>query len=262
MRKKLWLTYAWIDNEDRDIDFIVQELDKAGLDVRFDRRNLVPGRRLWSQIGGFITDPAECDAWGIILTSNSLASQACVEELSYALDRALEAKDGDFPIFGLMHRINAQSLPPALKIRLNIPLENNNWVQQTMSAVERRSPGLPITGLDEWLFKEHQTPDGYALEIRPRFDRVSPFAVAVDIQEKKSGNVTACYPGPADQVPQGATMFNSINSATTLTDGTTAWCWGADNEANSATSYYLFYKKKPQRIWFGHQQRLKLISWT
>jgi hypothetical protein len=86
--KKLWLTYAWKDNEDRDIDFIVQVLDGLTLDVRFDRRSLVPGQRLWTQIGGAITDPAECDAWGIVLTANSLTSQPCIEELCYALDRA------------------------------------------------------------------------------------------------------------------------------------------------------------------------------
>ena len=67
--KKLWLTYAWKDNEDRDIDFIVQVLDGLPIDVRFDRRSLVPGQRLWTQIGGAITDPAECDAWGIVLTA-------------------------------------------------------------------------------------------------------------------------------------------------------------------------------------------------
>lgn len=55
-KKKLWLTYAWKDNEDKDIDFIVQELDKTSIDVRFDRRNLAPGQRLWTQIGGTITE--------------------------------------------------------------------------------------------------------------------------------------------------------------------------------------------------------------
>ncbi len=55
--KKLWLTYARKDNEDRDIDFIVQVLDGLPLDVRFDRRSLVPGQRLWTQFGVAITDP-------------------------------------------------------------------------------------------------------------------------------------------------------------------------------------------------------------
>src|SRR5690349_3451961 len=114
MAKKLWLTYAWKDNEDEDIDFIIQELDKTELTVKFDRRNLIPGQRLWTQIGGIITDPKECNAWGMVLTGNSLKSQPCIEELGYALDRALSANPADFPVFGLMHNIRAADLPPAL----------------------------------------------------------------------------------------------------------------------------------------------------
>lgn len=259
-KKKLWVTYAWTDNEDKDIDFIVQELDTAGLDVRFDRRNLVPGQRLWVQIGGAITDPAECDAWGIVLTGNSIASEACVEELSYALDRALSAKGEKFPVFALLHGVTAKSLPPALKIRLCIPLGNNDWVKLTLAAVEGRASGLPITGLDKWVIHEHIAADGYVLEIRPRFDRISPFAVAVDLDEKLSGNVTGCDPGPANKIPSGHVAHSWIDSQTTLTDGTAAWVWGADNEANSTSSYYLFYKRRPRRVWFGHQQNLTMLT--
>ena len=76
--KKLWLTYAWKDNEDQNLDYIVQELDKLDLEVKFDRRNLIPGQRLWDQIGTQITDPEQCEAWGILLTSNSLKSGPCI----------------------------------------------------------------------------------------------------------------------------------------------------------------------------------------
>jgi len=257
---KLWLTYAWQDNEDKNIDFIIQELDETDIDVRFDRRNLIPGQRLWTQIGGAITDPNECDAWGIVLTPNSLKSQPCIEELSYALDRALSANGENFPMFALLYKVQAKEMPPALKIRLCIPLENNDWVDQVIAAVEKRSRGFIPPGLDAWVLKEHRTSDGYAFEIRPRFDRISPFAVAVDFEEKASGNVIRCSPGPAGKVPTGHVAHNWIDSETTLTNGTHAWVWGADNEANSTFCYYLFYKNRPPRIWFGHQQNLTLVT--
>lgn len=260
MTPRLWLTYAWGDNEDCDIDFIVQELDEAGIDVLFDRRNLIPGRRLWTQIGGSITDPNQCDAWGIVVTANSLASEACIEELCYAVERALRSTVEDFPIIGFLHGVSASALPPALKVRLCIPLGNNDWVNQAVAAVEGRAPGLAIKGLDQWVLREHHTDGGTALEIRPRFDRIAPFAVAIDVDEKTSGNVTHCSPGPANQVPTGHVTFKWIDSETTLTDGTRAWVWGADNEANATTSYYLFYKQRPKRIWFGHQQNLKKLE--
>jgi hypothetical protein len=54
---KLWLTYAWKDNEVEQVDFVAQELRKAGLDVRVDRVALVAGRRLWPQIAEHIEKP-------------------------------------------------------------------------------------------------------------------------------------------------------------------------------------------------------------
>lgn len=254
-KRKLWLTYAWKDNEDKDIDFVVQELDEAGLHVRFDRRNLIPGQRLWAQIGNAIMDPANCDAWGILLTANSLRSQACIEELSYALNRALSTKGGAFPIFALLHGVAAETLPPALKIRLCIPLGNNDWKTQTVAAVEGLAPGLPISGLDEWVLKPHVVSDGYALEIRPRFNRISPFLVAVDLAEKNSGNVTDCLSGPANRVPTDGHMgIKWFDGESTLSDGTAVWVWRGDNEAGPTSSYYLFCKRQPRRVWFGHEK--------
>ena len=258
--KRLWLTYAWKDNEDKDVDFIIQELDKADIEVRFDRRQIIPGRRLWPQIGGFITDPRECDAWSILLTANSLKSEACIEELCYALDRALDAKGETFPVFALLHQIAPKDMPPALKSRLAISLEDQDWVERVVAAVEGLSPGSVPTECPDFVLTEHETEDGYCLEIRPRFERIAPFGVAVDYDEKVSGNVTHGHIGPANRIPTGHVAFSWTDSETTLTDGTRAWVWGADNEANSTFSYYLFYRKRPNRIWVGHQQRLEMLS--
>ena len=44
---KVWLTYAWADNENDDVDFIAQELRDFGSKVNLDRWNLNTGERLW-----------------------------------------------------------------------------------------------------------------------------------------------------------------------------------------------------------------------
>lgn len=262
--KKLWLTYAWKDNEDKDIDFIIKELDKSEIEIKFDRRNLVPGQRLWQQIGGQITDPHECQAWSIILTKNSIDSEACIEELSYALDRTLSTNGKTFPIVALLHGISPSQLPPALKIRLCISLENNdNWVNQIIAAVNGTPTGyIPPSELSPFIFQEHATDKGYCLEIRPRFDRISPFAIAVNYEEKASGNVVNGDFGPAGIIPSGHVAFNWMEGENKLTDGTKCYIWGADNEINSTTSMYLFYKTKPKRIWCGHQKNLMKVEFS
>jgi len=259
--KKLWLTYTWKDNEDQNLDYIVQELDKLDLTVKFDRRNLIQGQRLWDQIGAQISDHNLCEAWGILLTGNSLKSGPCMEELAYALDRAIEAKGEQFPMFALMtNSITSKDLPPSLKARLCIPLINNDWKKQVEAACHQRTTGFTPQNLSDFVMTEHITDNGFCLEIRPRFDRIAPVAIVVDIDEKLSGNVFDSSLGPAGRVPTGFVAHSRIDSETTLTDGNKAWVWGADNETNSTYSYFLFYKSRPKRIWFGHQQKLVLID--
>ena len=259
--KKLWLTYAWKDNEDKDVDFIIQELDKhkSEILVKFDRRNLIPGQRLWFQIGGIITDPVECDAWAIIVTKNSIKSEACIEELSYALDRAISSRGKSFPIIGLLHNISVREIPPVLRTRLCIPLEDDNWVSQVVSASKQIALGFSPSNLSEFILKEHSNERNNFLEIRPRFDRISPFLIAVELQEKESGNVKGRTYGPSGRIPPGSVFFMNSQSEGELSDGTPVYLWQANNEATSTNSYFLVYKKKPSKIWFGHPEKLDIL---
>ena len=86
---KVWLTYSWEDNKNKDVDYLAQEMQSSGLSVKLDRWNLSAGKRLWEQIEIFICDPNQSDAWVLYATQNSLGSQKCKEEYSYALDRSL-----------------------------------------------------------------------------------------------------------------------------------------------------------------------------
>ncbi len=94
-KKSIWITYAWNDNVDGDVDFTAQELIRKGLDVKLDRWNLTAGKRLWGQIESFIQDPSKSDGWLLYATQASLGSQACKEEFAYALDRALHTRGGN-----------------------------------------------------------------------------------------------------------------------------------------------------------------------
>ena len=72
----LWLTYAWEDNHEQDVDFIAREIVQAGVHVKLDRWNIRAGIRLWDQIAMFITDKSQSDAWAIYATQNSLFQRA------------------------------------------------------------------------------------------------------------------------------------------------------------------------------------------
>ena len=70
MGNRLWITYAWVDNIEGDFDYLVQELEKVGVDARYDRVELIPGRQLWEQIAEGIT-VGQLDGWAYLVTPNS-----------------------------------------------------------------------------------------------------------------------------------------------------------------------------------------------
>ena len=55
MSSPLWITYAWVDNDEGDFDYLVGQLEKAGIPAVYDKISIIPGQRLWDQIGEQIT---------------------------------------------------------------------------------------------------------------------------------------------------------------------------------------------------------------
>ena len=111
--KSIWITYSRKDNEEGDVDFIAQQLQRSGLRVELDRWELTAGRRLWEQIENKISDEGRCNAWLMIATNNSLSSEKCKEEYAYALDRALNSRGPSFPVIALFFETVDESLIPA-----------------------------------------------------------------------------------------------------------------------------------------------------
>jgi len=44
MTNPLWITYSWADNEEGDFDYLVQELEKAGIPALYDKIALGLGK--------------------------------------------------------------------------------------------------------------------------------------------------------------------------------------------------------------------------
>lgn len=55
----IWITYAWADNQDDEVNFIAEELARSGTTIKLDRWNILAGKRLWPQFEKFICSPEE-----------------------------------------------------------------------------------------------------------------------------------------------------------------------------------------------------------
>lgn len=181
---KIWLTYAWADNEDNDFDYIVSALKEKGLEVVFDKVHIIPGQRLWQQIDKGIMDPS-VDAWGIYVTENSLKSEPCLEEIAYALDRTLRSKGSNFPLIGLFPKtIDREVIPSALATRLYVNLRMNDWAEQVVAGVTGVSTSKSNT-IEPYGYQLHQRTDGYLLEVWPRVGHWSPSYAIVKEEDRE-----------------------------------------------------------------------------
>jgi hypothetical protein len=248
----IWITYAWEDNKDSDVDFIAQELIRIGLAVKLDRWNIGAGKRLWEQIENFISSPKESDAWILYATQNSLGSEACKEEYSYALDRALHSRGATFPIIGLFpSTVDNNLIPIGLRTRLFVSITDPDWKERIKAAAEGNAPSIVSPMVQPYTIDVHKKYEQSGLrliiEVRPRAGTWSPFFAAIPIAEKDRVNPSILH-GARGRVPQGGALFGTGKG--TSDDG--AWHFlFAQNEATPTQSYFIFCNELPSRLAFG-----------
>lgn len=252
---KLWISYAWADNASGDVDYVCQELQGAGIEVRIDRTVLGAGKRLWEQIERFITDPAESDAWAFYATQASITREPCREELSYALGRALQSR-GEFPLIGITPSSAAISLFPAsLSSRLCVSLEDADWKERVAAAVERRAPRIALSGALPYHVKVYRTEARYVIEVRPRAGVWCPHFCGVLIEEKDRLEPGLNH-GPSGAVPT-ASMVRPLRDEIS-DDGKWYLLWRAD-QITPVNSMFLWCKEPPSQIFFGPKDGTKHI---
>jgi hypothetical protein len=253
-KKTVWITYAWSDNHNDDVDFIAQELERAGLKVKLDRWVIKAGQKLWPQIEEFIQSPDQCDSWLMVATQNSLGSEPCKEEYAYALDRALRTRGGDFPVMAVFpSTVDATLIPAGIRVRLHVSLADPDWKERIVSATEGRQAEIVRKHIAPYVKTIHILPmeiggsgRRFAIEVRPRAGTWAPFVAGIPAAEKENVEPFLTHQ-PAGRPPTGSTMlFNVIKQH----DRGLYLC-SAGNEATPTMSYFLLCKELPSRLVFG-----------
>lgn len=244
----IWITYAWDDNEDGDVDFTAHELIRAGLDVKLDRWNLSAGKRLWEQIEAFIQNPLKSDGWLLYATQASLGSEKCKEEFAYALDRTLEQRGRDFPIIALFPAsVDNELIPAGIKTRLFVSITDPDWKERIVAAVEGRQPAVTRPQVEPYALTVHKSGEQYVIEVRPRAGTWSPFLACIPMNEKDDVSPSMLH-GPAKRLPGGGILMNCGEG---MSNDGKLWLLHAGNEATPTQSYYVFCKKLPTLLIFG-----------
>ncbi|MBM7117646.1 toll/interleukin-1 receptor domain-containing protein [Archangium primigenium] len=263
-KKRLWVTYAWADNRDQDVDYIISELEKSGeLEVHFDRRQLPAGQRIWDNIASEIVNPERSDAYAVVVTADSLTSNPCQEELNYALDRALSTRGVAFPLIALIHKIEPRQMPAKLTTRLGVMLRDPNWVKQVVAAVNGQAYQVDLGNLGPLKMRVHRSPPGekyvFALEIQPRLETINIWRACVNEAEKDRLKLFSVR--PPNSAFGASAMFAVVDDiiGTTLGPMRTVGCDGSP--LDHAHSLYLYFDSLPSALYFSRDgQRLDPID--
>lgn len=248
MVKTLWLTYAWTDNEESDVDFVVQKLQSLGIDVRLDRTRIIAGKRLWQQIDQNILSP-DLNGFAIYATRQSLLSEPCQEELAIALDRVLRKQVANFPLIGIFPvPIERELIPSAIATRLYVTLKDETWASRVASALSGENTQATAS-VDPYYFKEHIMGSDYIYEMRPRDGVWHPAVVATPIDQfSKCAWPWVWAKGQPQYKPP---MYIGAELPETSISGQLWKGYRVDQQADATQSLYLKSTEKLKRIIFG-----------
>lgn len=251
MTAHLWITYAWSDNIEGDFDYLVYELENAGIPALYDKIALIPGRRLWDQIAEKI-DKEHLSGWAYLITPNSLASEACKEELSYALQRALDAKGYVFPLIGLIHNVSIENIPMALRVRLCVNLENPDWIEQIRAGISGQPPKLIPKPQSSLIVKIHNPYLGdshnVAVEFRPRFGELTYWRIGYPANNARPVRWGS---GPANGYGISGISQSCIEGKIVISNEQMNFV-GCGNTISPSTSAYIVFKDNlPNILFFG-----------
>lgn len=246
---KLWITYAWTDDNVGDFSFLVQELESIGIEAVYDKVAIIPGRDLWNQISSKISE-GDISGWAYLVTPSSLESEACREELAYALDRTLRTKGRDFPLIGLLHGIQVNDLPPALKVRLCVSLANPNWKEEILAGLEGRPPIQEKEIKSQYIVNVYQpygnNPDNIAIEVRPRFGELMYWRFVVP---SSSALLNWGY-GPSGGNHIANIKIDMVEGQGEIDGISIKWFGSGDRLSPNVSAYVVFDKKLPEFIGF------------
>ncbi|MBI3220210.1 MAG: toll/interleukin-1 receptor domain-containing protein [Bacteroidetes bacterium] len=247
----LWITYAWTDNQEGNFDYLVGQLGAQGIQTRYDRIQLVPGQRLWEQIGARISDNT-LRAWAYLITPNSLQSQPCREELEYAVNRAIQTKNNVFPLIGLVTAgVSFNDVPISLRVRLCVSLSSPNWIEEIRAGLELRPPRLIDTPQTMYIYRVTQEFNGTnittVIEIRPRFNEVHFWRVALPT----NCTILNFGVGPANSRQTTGILQMVTQGGTGELNGHQVQVVGAGTVLTPGTSAFVFINGTPDFVAFG-----------
>jgi hypothetical protein len=253
-RLRLWISYPWINREERDFTYLVQQLKDAGVDAVYDSLQLLPDTHLWERavqrlLGiGF-------DGWLYLLTHQCYTRKTCTDELTAAIDKTIHRMGPDFPMVGLLSGISTQHVPPIFRVRPCVSLSDPDWRQQICDTVRNhtRKDPRPVTKNEtRFVWQIHtcycENPSMTAIEVHSKDEESIPywrFAIP------KSARLERWGQGRAGGHDISQIRFAEATGSGRYRNEDVTWFGDANIISNTESAYAVFLGPLPEFICFG-----------
>jgi hypothetical protein len=254
--RRLWVSYPWIRNEERDFAYLIPQLKAANIEAVYDSFQLPPNSQLGERVVQRLSSIG-FDGWLYILTHQCFTRRAYTDELTGAIDQTLLRMGSDFPVAGLMYGIATQQVPPALRVLPCISLGDPDWKRQLSSVF--RDDNVPCKRehrKDEsrFVWKIHEGFDGdssmTAIEVRTRGDRIQYWRFAAP----KSAKVIRWGLGRSGGREISRVVLAEAKGSARYENRDVTWFGAANTVSDTESAFALFSGPLPDFICFGPSQ--------
>ncbi len=254
--RRLWISYPWIRNEERDFTYLLPQLKAANFEAVYDSFQLQPN----SQLGERVVQRLRSigfDGWLYILTHQCFTRRNYTDELTGAIDQTLVQMGSDFPIAGLMYGIASQQVPPVLRVLPCISLGDPDWKRQlsrvlgsdTMQAKKDHAKNEP-----RFVWKVHSCYDGdpsmTAIEVHTRGDRLQYWRFAAP----KNAKIVRWGQGRSGGGEISRVVFAEAKGSGRYDNRDVLWFGAANTVSETESAYAVFSGPLPDFICFGPSQ--------
>jgi hypothetical protein len=249
---RLWISYPWINREERDFAYLVAQLREARIDATYDSLQLSPDRGLQERAVQRLLSVGY-DGWLYILTHECFTRKTCTEELTATIRKATQHMGPDFPIGGLLHGIDIQYVPSMLRERPCISLTNPDWKKQLKETFKFNAlPASKEPSEDtRFIWKIHPSfcgdPSMTAVEVRSREDNIPYWRFAIP----KSAQTVAWGQGPCGGRGISCVRFGEASGIAKYGTQEVFWFGAANMISKAESAYAVFSGPLPDFICFG-----------
>jgi hypothetical protein len=253
-RPRLWISYPWIRNEERDFNYLVPQLKAANIEAVYDSFQLQPDSRLAERIIQRLMSIG-FDGWVYILTHQCFTRRTYTDELSQAIDETLLKMGPDFPMAGLMYGIATQQVPAVLRVLPCISLGDPDWKRQ-VSGILKPDAARSKSHVEKsrYIWKIHSCHGGdpqlTAVEVQTTGERIQYWRFAIP----KGARVTSWGQGRSGGGEISRVVFAETKGTGRYENRDIAWFGAANTVSNTESAYAVFSGGVPDFICFGPAQ--------